>query len=35
MTVTLDLKEIGWEGLECIYLSVDRDMWQSTVKKGK
>ena len=26
-----DLKEIGWEDVDCIYLAQDRDMWRVLV----
>jgi len=26
-TVTLDLKETGWDGVECVNPPVDRDVW--------
>jgi hypothetical protein len=27
----MDLKEIGWEGVDWIYLAQDRDWWQAAV----
>jgi hypothetical protein len=29
--IKMDVKEIGWEGLGCIYLAWDRDQWQLVV----
>jgi hypothetical protein len=29
--IKMDVKEIGWEGLGCIYLAWDRDQWQIVV----
>jgi hypothetical protein len=27
----LDLKEIGWDGMDCIDLAQDRDKWKALV----
>jgi hypothetical protein len=27
----MDLKEVGWEGIDCIDLAEDRDRWQAFV----
>lgn len=27
----MNLKQIGWEGMECVYLAQDRDKWQAVV----
>jgi hypothetical protein len=27
----MDLKEIGWEGVDWIYVSQDRDQWRAVV----
>jgi hypothetical protein len=27
----MDLKEIGWEGVDCFYLAQDTDQWQDLV----
>jgi hypothetical protein len=27
----MDLKEIGWEGMDWIHLAYDRDQWQTLV----
>jgi hypothetical protein len=29
--IKMDVKEIGWEGLGCSYLTWDRDQWQAVV----
>jgi len=29
--IKMDIKEIGWEGLGCSYLTWDRDQWQAVV----
>jgi hypothetical protein len=29
----LDLKELGWEGMECTRLARDRDRWRAFVDK--
>jgi hypothetical protein len=29
--LTMDLREIGWEGVEWIHLAKDRDCWQAVV----
>jgi hypothetical protein len=30
--IRMDLREIGWDGVEWIHLAVDRDCWQAFVK---
>jgi len=30
----MDLREIGWEGVEWMQLAQDRDQWQPLVKTG-
>jgi hypothetical protein len=27
----MDLREIGWEGADCMHLAEDRDLWQALV----
>jgi hypothetical protein len=27
----MDLWEVGWEGMDCIHLTQDRDLWQALV----
>jgi hypothetical protein len=27
----MDLREIGWEGVNCIHLAQDKDQWQALV----
>jgi hypothetical protein len=29
--IKMDVKEIRWQGLVCIYLNLDRDQWQAVV----
>jgi hypothetical protein len=29
--IQMNLKQIGWEGMECVYLAQDRDKWQAVV----
>jgi hypothetical protein len=29
--IKMDLREIGWGGMECIHLAQDRDRWQAVV----
>jgi hypothetical protein len=29
--VTIDLREIGWDGMDWIYLAQDRDQWRALV----
>jgi hypothetical protein len=29
--VTMDLREIGWEGVDWMHLTQDRDQWQALV----
>jgi hypothetical protein len=29
--IRMDLREIGWEGVDCIYLAQDRDQWRAVV----
>jgi hypothetical protein len=31
--IKMDLKEIGWEVVDCIYLAQDRDQWRAVVNK--
>jgi hypothetical protein len=31
--IRIDLKEIGWEGVNWIHLAQDRDRWRALVKK--
>jgi hypothetical protein len=31
ITYNLDLREIGWEGMDWIHLAQDRDQWQALV----
>jgi hypothetical protein len=30
-SMKIDLKELGWEGMDCIYLAQDRDQWQALI----
>jgi hypothetical protein len=30
--IKMDLREIGWDGMNCIDLAVDRDQWMALVK---
>jgi len=30
--IRMDLREIGWEGVDIIHLNQDRDQWQALVK---
>jgi hypothetical protein len=30
-TVEMDLKEIGWEGVDLIHMALDRDRWRAFV----
>jgi hypothetical protein len=29
--IKMDLREIGWDGIDCIYLAQDRDQWRVLV----
>jgi hypothetical protein len=29
--ITMDIREIGWEGMDWIYLAQDRDQWRALV----
>jgi hypothetical protein len=29
--IRMDLREIGWEGVDCMYLTQDRDKWWAVV----
>jgi hypothetical protein len=29
--ITIDLREIGWDGMDWIYLAQDRDQWRALV----
>jgi hypothetical protein len=29
--IKMDLREIGWDGMNCIYLAQDRDQWRALV----
>jgi hypothetical protein len=31
-TIKMDLKEIGWDGMDWIDLAQDRDQWRALVK---
>jgi hypothetical protein len=31
--ITMDLREIGWNGMDWIHLAQDRDYWRTLVKK--
>jgi hypothetical protein len=33
--VRMDLREIGWEGVDCIHLVQDRDQWRALVNTVK
>jgi hypothetical protein len=33
--IKMDLREIGWGGMEWIYLTQDRDQWRPLVNKVK
>jgi hypothetical protein len=30
-SIKIDLREIGWDGMEWIYLAQDRDQWRALV----
>jgi hypothetical protein len=30
-SVKMDLREIGWDGMDCIHLAEDRDQWKALV----
>jgi hypothetical protein len=32
--IKMDLREIGWDGMDWIDLAEDRDQWRALVKKG-
>jgi hypothetical protein len=29
--IKMDLQEIGWESMDCVYLALNRDKWQNDV----
>jgi hypothetical protein len=29
--IKMDLREIGWDGMDCIKLALDRDQWKALV----
>jgi hypothetical protein len=29
--IKIDLREIGWDGMDCIYLAQNRDQWRALV----
>jgi hypothetical protein len=29
--IRMDLRETGWDGMDCIYLAQDRDQWRALV----
>jgi hypothetical protein len=31
MRIKMDLREIGWEGVECVHLAQDRNLWLALV----
>jgi hypothetical protein len=33
--IKLDIREIGWEGVDWIQLAQDRDRWQALVNKAR
>jgi hypothetical protein len=32
--IKIDLREIGWNGMDLINLAQDRDQWRAIVKRG-
>jgi hypothetical protein len=32
--IKMDLREIGWNGVNWIYMAQDRDQWRALVKTG-
>jgi hypothetical protein len=29
--IKMDLREIGWNGMDCIYLAQNRDQWRAVI----
>jgi hypothetical protein len=29
--IKMDLKEMGWDGMDCIFMAQDRDQWRALV----
>jgi hypothetical protein len=29
--IKMDLREIGWDGMDCVYVVQDRDQWRALV----